>query len=63
MGPEITGVVTRNFKDAELLCSADTWGVNRSPHQGWGGAGLLEAGRMPFEPGDWEEERTELPEG
>lgn len=50
VGSGIIVAVTRNFKDVELLCSAHTWGVNRSPHQGWGGAGLRESGRMSFEP-------------
>lgn len=57
VGPGIIVAVTRNFKDVELLHSAHTWGVNRSPHQGWGGSGLWESGRMSFEPqGGWEEE-------
>lgn len=64
MGPGIIVAVTRNFKDVELLRSAHTWGVNRSPHQGWGGAGLGSLGeRMSFEPQGgwgWEEESSSI---
>lgn len=44
VGPGVIEADTRNFKDAELLLSADTWGVNRSPHQGWGGACFRDLG-------------------